>query len=143
MGPFDRGRGGPGGWWILDEPELHLGSDVLVPDLAGWRRERMPRIPDVAFFELVPDWLCEIVSLRTARVDRTRKMPAYARHGVAVLWIIDPSAKTLEVFVLSNGGWRLESSHGGDERARAVPFEAVEIELASLWLDGVVSDAGA
>jgi Uma2 family endonuclease len=134
-GPFDRGRGGPGGWWILDEPELHLESDVLVPDLAGWRRERMPRIPDVAWFEIAPDWLCEVVSPRTARLDRTRKMPAYARHGVSFLWMIDPKVKTLEVFRLFDGAWRLESSHGGDETVRAIPFDAVELDLAALWID--------
>lgn len=135
IGPFDRGRGGPGGWWILVEPELHLGSDVLVPDLAGWRRDRMPRIPDVAFFELPPDWLCEVLSPRTARLDRTRKMPAYAHHGVSFLWVIDPLARTLEVFRLSEGAWIVESSHGGDETVRAVPFDAVGLDLGALWLE--------
>src|SRR3954468_4688276 len=86
-GPFDRGRGGPGGWWILFEPELHLGADVLVPDLAGWRRERMPVLRNVAYFELAPDWVCEVVSPSTARVDRVRKVPIYAREGVSHLWL--------------------------------------------------------
>jgi Uma2 family endonuclease len=134
-GPFDRGRGGPGGWWILFEPELHLGADVLVPDLAGWRRERMPTIPDVAFFEIPPDWICEVVSPRTVRLDRTRKMPAYARHGVSFLWIVDPVAKTLEAFVLHDGSWKLESAHGGDDTVRAVPFDAIELDLSLLWLE--------
>ena len=76
--PYDKGRGGPGGWWILDEPELHLGGDILVPDLAGWGRERMPRLPETAWFELVPDWVCEVLSPGTCRVDRALKMPIYA-----------------------------------------------------------------
>jgi Uma2 family endonuclease len=134
-GPFDRGRGGPGGWWILDEPELHLGSDVMVPDLAGWRRERMPSIPDVAWFDLAPDWVCEIVSPGTMQLDRTRKMPAYADHEVAHLWIIDPLAKTLEVFGLVDGSCRMESTHAGDDIVRAAPFDAIEIELGALWID--------
>jgi Uma2 family endonuclease len=82
VSPFDKGRGGPGGWWILDEPELHLGHDVLVPDIGGWRRERMPRLPDTAWFELAPDWVCEVLSPGTARKDRVLKMPLYARYGV-------------------------------------------------------------
>ncbi|HUO85094.1 MAG TPA: Uma2 family endonuclease [Thermoanaerobaculia bacterium] len=134
-GPFDRGRGGPGGWWILDEPELHLQSDVLVPDLAGWRRKRMPRIPDVAHFDLAPDWVCEVVSPRTARLDRTRKVPAYARSGVSFLWLVDPAAKTLEVFRLREGAWQLEATHGGSEAVRAIPFDAIELDLAALWLE--------
>ena len=70
VGPYDQGRGGPGGWWILDEPEMHLGPHILVPDLAGWRRERMPALPDEAYFALAPDWVCEVLSPGTARIDR-------------------------------------------------------------------------
>ncbi len=95
-GPFDVGSGGPGGWWLLYEPELHLGPDVLVPDLAGWRRERMPVFPDVAACELAPDWGCEILSPGTAKLDRTIKLPIYARERVSHAWIIDPNEKTLE-----------------------------------------------
>ena len=80
--PFHQGRGGPGGWWILDEPELHLGADVLVPDVAGWRRERMPRSPETAFYVVVPDWVCEVLSPSTSKVDRTKKLSIYAREGV-------------------------------------------------------------
>ena len=134
-GAFDRGRGGPGGWWILLEPELHIHADVLVPDLAGWRRERMPHIPDVAFFELAPDWVCEVVSPHTARLDRTRKMPAYARCGVSFLWLVDPVARVLEAYRLTDQAWLLESSHGGEEKVRVVPFEAVEIDLGALWIN--------
>ncbi len=92
VGPFQKGRGGPGGWWILDEPELHLGLDILVPDLAGWRRERLPTMPDTAFFTLPPDWICEVLSPGTARTDRADKMPIYAEYGVSFLWLIDPQA---------------------------------------------------
>ena len=135
IGPFDRGRGGPGGWWILDEPELHLDGDVLVPDLGGWRREQMPRLLNVAAFELRPDWVCEVVSPSTARLDRVRKMPAYARHGVPHLWLIDPLAKVLEVYRLTAGAWTLLMTGGGNDLVRAEPFEAIELELAGLWID--------
>jgi len=94
--PFHQGRGGPGGWWILFEPELHLGQDVLVPDLAGWRRERMPEFPDTAAFTLAPDWVCEVVSPGTERLDRAKKMPVYAREQVSHLWLVNPIARTLE-----------------------------------------------
>jgi Uma2 family endonuclease len=97
-GPFDRGKGGPGGWVILDEPELHLGPQVIVPDLAGWRRERMPRVPDVPFFELAPDWVCEVPSPSTAGIDRSRKMRHCGRARVQHVWLVDPLATTLEVF---------------------------------------------
>ena len=114
-GPFDRGRGGPGGWWVLDEPELHLGDDVLVPDLAAWRRERLPTLPKAAFFTLAPDWVCDVVSPSTEQIDRRRKQPIYAREGVSHLWL-------------------LAATHAGAERARAEPFEALELELAALWI---------
>ena len=96
-GPFHRGRGGPGGWVILDEPELHLGAQVLVPDLAGWRRERMPTLPDTAWFALAPDWVCEVLSASTAIVDRTRKRDIYREHGVPWLCFVDPTTRTIEV----------------------------------------------
>jgi len=137
-GPFDRlpgGGGGPGGWWILVEPELHLGPDVLVPDLAGWRRERMPKIPNVPAFELPPDWVCEVISPSTARVDRTRKMAVYAHVKVQHLWLIDPLNRTLEVYGLHDGNWVVASNHGGDDKVRAVPFDAVEIEISRWWLE--------
>jgi Uma2 family endonuclease len=132
-GPFDRGRGGPGGWIILDEPEVHLVGQVMVPDLAGWRRERMPEIPDVSFFELAPDWVCEILSPATVTVDRTRKMRHYADAGVRHLWLVDPRIKTLEVYRLDGGSWRVVATHGGDAPVRAEPFDAIELDLASLW----------
>ena len=133
VGPFQKGRGGPGGWWILDEPELHLGLDILVPDLAGWRRERLPTMPDTAFFTLPPDWVCEVLSPDTARVDRADKMPIYATQGVPSLWLIDPISRTLEVLVLREGRWSLEHVYQQDDEVRAVPFEAVALSLEVLW----------
>jgi len=134
VGPFGRGRGGPGGWIFLVEPELHIVSQVLVPDLAGWRRERMPTLPDVVAFEMAPDWICEIVSPATGSLDRKRKVPYYARAGVAHLWLVDPAAQTLEVYRrLVSDSWQLLATHAETDRVRAEPFDAVEIELAALW----------
>jgi Uma2 family endonuclease len=133
VGPFQKGRGGPGGWWILDEPELHLEAQVLVPDLAGWRRERLPRLPDTAFFETSPDWVCEVLSPGTALVDRTRKLHLYRANRVGTFWMIDPSARTLEVYRLQGDDWLVVLTAGGEAKVRAQPFEAVEIDLAGLW----------
>jgi Uma2 family endonuclease len=140
-GPFDLGEGGPGGWWILDEPELHFPDptapgeiDALVPDLAGWRLQRMPRVPDVAAFTLAPDWICEVLSKSTEDVDREEKMPVYAREGVRHAWLIDPIAKTLEVYTLgADGTWGEPVRHGGADVVRAPPFEAIGLELSALW----------
>src|SRR4051812_33386454 len=121
-GPFDRGRGGPGGWILLDEPELHLHGDVLVPDLAGWRRERMPELPDAAAFELAPDWVCEVLSPSTAGLDRAEKMPLYAREGVSHVWLADPMARTLEAFELEAGRWVLLGSWRDDAVVNVRPF---------------------
>ncbi|MGD0528944.1 MAG: Uma2 family endonuclease [Polyangiaceae bacterium] len=132
-GPFDRGKGGPGGWVLLDEPELHLHGDVLVPDLAGWRRERMPHLPDAAAFEIPPDWVCEVLSPSTTAVDRTEKLPIYAREGVAHVWLIDPAERILEVFRLERGFWTLQMAASGERGVRAEPFDAVELELGALW----------
>lgn len=133
-GPFHGGVGGPGGWWILDEPELHLGGDVLVPDLAGWRRERLPALPETAWFELAPDWACEILSPSTAAVDRSLKMPIYAREGVPWLWLVDPDARTLEVYRLGEDRrWTLLAVLHGDQPVRQPPFDAIEFPLGRLW----------
>jgi len=131
--PFHRGRGGPGGWVILDEPELHLHDDVLVPDLAGWRRERMPEIPDTAAFTLAPDWICEVLSPSTAALDRAEKMPIYARESVTHAWLVDPTAKTLEAYRLERERWLLLGAWRDDATARIAPFDAIELELAALW----------
>ncbi len=137
FGGFDGppgGAGNPGGWWILFEPELHFGADVVVPDLAGWRHERMPTIPNVAAFTLAPDWVCEVISPSTARIDRTGKMRVYAREGVAHLWFIDPLARTLEVFRLDGGRWTLVATHDGDASVHAEPFDALALALQRWWL---------
>jgi Uma2 family endonuclease len=136
LGPFHRrpgDPGGPGGWWILFEPELHLGEDVVVPDVAGWRRERLPRIPDEAFFTLPPDWVCEVVSPRSGRHDRVRKAAVYARARVAHFWVVDPLERTLEVYRLAGEQWLRVAAWAEDERVRAEPFEAVELELGRWW----------
>ena len=133
IGPFQKGRGGPGGWWILDEPELHFGTHILVPDLAGWRRERLPVMPDTAFFTLPPDWICEVLSPGTVRMDRADKMPIYAEYEVSFLWLIDPALHTLEAFVLRDGHWLLERVYQEDDEVRAVPFEAISFSLGVLW----------
>jgi Uma2 family endonuclease len=132
-GPFDRGRGGPGGWVILDEPELHLGGHVLVPDLAGWRRQRMPTMPDTPAFEIVPDWICEVLSPTTAATDRADKMPIYAALGVSHVWLVDPLAQILEVYRLEGPRFSLLATWRGDAVVRADPFEAIELELPALW----------
>ncbi|QRK09144.1 Uma2 family endonuclease [Archangium violaceum] len=132
-GAFHRGRGGPGGWVILDEPELHLGEDVLVPALAGWRRERMPRVPRTPAFTLAPDWVCEVLSPSTATLDQKDKLPVYAREGVRHVWLLEPEKRELEVFQLEGVRYSLLSTHTGTARVRAEPFQAVELELAALW----------
>ena len=132
--PFDVGRGGPGGWWILVEPEIHLDSNTTVPDLAGWRRSRLPVLPREAFFTLAPDWVCEVLSPSTARFDRMKKLSVYAREGVGHAWLVDPALETLEVLRLHEGSWLLVLTTGGDEKVRAEPFEAIEIDLAGLWI---------
>ena len=134
-GPFDDGVGGPGGWWILDEPELHFETDVLVPDLAGWRRARMPRYPDAAYFNIAPDWVCEILSPSTAVLDRVRKMDIYAREQVSHAWLVDQVACTLEVLRLENGNWTTLATHEGAEIVRAEPFADIELDLGALWAD--------
>lgn len=138
IGPFRRGRGGPGGWHILVEPELHLGPepDVIVPDLAGWRSARMPRVSTAAYETLAPDWVAEILSPSTTRVDRSLKLPIYQREEVRHVWLIDPGAMTIEVLRLDGEGYRLVEVHADAPRARLEPFEAVELDVASLWIDG-------
>lgn len=131
---YQRGRGGPGGWWIVDEPELHLGDNVLVPDIAGWRVERLPEMPQAAFFEIAPHWVCEVISPSTARLDRSRKLPAYARESIQHAWLLDPIQRTLEVFENRQHEWTLIATHAGDENFRAKPFQEVEFELSALWI---------
>ncbi len=135
-GPFQRGRGGPGGWWILDEPELQLvPKEPIVPDLGGWRVERMPALPDTAHFTLVPDWVCEVLSRSTEKLDRDEKLPYYAEYGVRHVWLVDPIDKHLEVHTLDVKAkrWREVRIHQGNATVRAEPFEAIELDLGALW----------
>lgn len=134
MVPFGRGKGGPGGWWIVDEPELHLGRHVLVPDLAGWRRKSMPVFPTGPFFTQAPDWVCEVISPSSLRTDRVRKLPIYLEHEVSWAWLVDPIGRTLEVYERAGNRWTVVGLHGGNETVRAVPFDAVEIELEGWWI---------
>jgi Uma2 family endonuclease len=132
---YHRGRGGPGGWWILVEPEIHFvrDSEVLVPDIAGWRRERMPVLPQDHRFEVVPDWVCEVLSPSTYKKDRVIKMKVYAQYGVAYLWLIDPVARILEAYALDNGHWTVTGLYQGQDEVSVAPFDAIVIALADLW----------
>jgi Uma2 family endonuclease len=133
LGPFDGTTDGPGGWIILDGPELHFGDRVVVPDVAGWRRERMPELPDVPYLELAPDWVCEVLSPSTERLDRVKKMPLYAEVGVQHAWLVDPIVKTLEVYRRDQAGrWLLLGTHT-EGPVRAEPFEAIGFDLSALW----------
>ncbi|HSF16335.1 MAG TPA: Uma2 family endonuclease [Vicinamibacteria bacterium] len=136
FGRFGRRGGGdsPGGWWILDEPELHLGADVLVPDISGWRREKMTTLPETAFIELAPDWACEVLSPATEAIDRGRKMRVYAREGVSHLWLVNPIHRTLESYRLVASQWTLLQTFVGDVEVRAEPFEAVALDMSRWWV---------
>lgn len=134
---YQRGRGGPGGWWIITEPEIHfvIDQEVVVPDIAGWRRERMPDIPSDHRFIVSPDWVCEVLSPSTAKIDRFDKMPLYAHYGVAFLWLVDPLAHTLEVFELNEKHWTILDSYKDDAEVCAPPFTDMTICLADLWVE--------
>ena len=134
-GPFDRGLGGPGGWFFLDEPELHLGPHILVPDIAGWRRERLPKLPDTAYIETPPDWVCEVLSPATERFDRTDKLAIYATFGVEHCWYVDPIVRTLEVFARQGDQWLLVGTFKDADAITAPPFEAHTFALDLLWTE--------
>jgi Uma2 family endonuclease len=134
-GPYHHGRGGPGGWWILDEPELHFGRNVLVPDLAGWRRARLPSVAEAAYASVAPDWVCEVLSPSTASLDRVKKLAIYAREAVAHAWLVDPAAHTLEVLRLDQGRWTILATHAASDVVSAEPFTEIELDIASLWAD--------
>lgn len=139
FGPFDRGRDGPGGWVFLPEPELHLGRkpDIVAPDLAGWRRERLPEdfmADDApAAIDLAPDWICEVISESTQAKDRGKKRRIYRREGVGHYWLLDPRDRTLEVYRLVEGKWLEVDTYEGDAIVRAEPFDAIELDLSVLW----------
>lgn len=137
IGGFDGPSGSgetPGGWWLLVEPELHLGADVLVPDLAGWRRDRLASIPNVVGITQAPDWVCEVLSPTTARLDRAKKMRIYAREQVGHLWLLDPIARTLETYRLDGEHWVVLATYV-DEAVRAAPFDAVALTMRRWWLE--------
>jgi Uma2 family endonuclease len=136
--PFNRGRGGPGGWIILAEPELHLARDILVPDLAGWRRETMSVVANEPYFTIRPDWVCEVLSPSTERYDRAAKIALYAAAGVAHAWLVNPLQRTLEILRLSAATpreWSAIGVHRDDAKVRAEPFQALELDLSILWRD--------
>lgn len=133
LAPADFGDDGVGGWILLDEPELHLREDIVVPDLAGWRRETMPEMPDTAYFTTRPDWVCEVLSTSTALRDRAQKLPIYAREGVSHVWLVDPEIRTLEVFRLDAESYRLVVTEHTDARCRLEPFPEIELNLGWLW----------
>jgi Uma2 family endonuclease len=132
-GPFQKGRGGPGGWIFAVEPELHLGEHVVVPDLAAWRRERLPVLPATNYVEIAPDWVCEILSASTERRDRGAKRQIYLEAGVTYLWLLDPRVQVLEVFSSEQDEWLLKGTWSADQTVSAPPFEAIIISLADLW----------
>jgi len=135
LAPFDEGLDGPGGWWILAEPELHLGPDVLVPDLDAWRVERLPRVPTLVGHTVVPDWVCEVVSPSTERIDRQKKLRIYAREGVRHCWFIDPLKHTIEIRRLEGHEWMMVATHRGNEVINPEPFDALPLPLIRLWND--------
>ena len=130
---FQIGRGGPGGWWIIFEPELHLSDDILVPDLAGWRRARMPVFPDAPYATLAPDWVCEVLSPSTRKLDLHGKRAVYGREQVGHLWLVDPADRTLEAFELRAGEWVLIATAQDDAPVRIRPFDVVTFSLGELW----------
>ena len=142
---FQLGIGGPGGWWIVDEPELSLAVDPrfdpVIPDIAGWRRASIPGLPLAPRMSVVPDWVCEVLSPTTARHDRVLKVPFYARAGVRHCWLIDPLAETLEILRREGERWLLVGSFGGRESVRAEPFEAIDLPLGALWDRGEAEPA--
>ena len=133
--PFKRGRGGPGGWIILDEPELHLSNDILVPDLGGWKRTRMPAVRNEPYFTLAPDWVCEVLSPSSTKTDRADKLPIYAREAVGHVWLVNPLDHTLEALRLETGRYTILAVWRDAARGRAEPFEAIELDLSILWAD--------
>jgi Uma2 family endonuclease len=142
-GPFDFGRDGPGGWIFAIEPELHLGEQVVVPDLAGWRRERLPALPDTAYIETAPDWVCEVLSPSTERYDRIAKRRIYAEAGVPHLWLLDPRSQLLEVFALDGQNWRLAGTYQGADNVGGPPFEAISFALSALFPYDLPAGSGA
>ena len=133
IGPFQKGRGGPGGWVFLSEPELHLRPNVVVPDVAGWRSERVDFTGETPNIETPPDWVCEILSPSTERFDRGAKRAVYGRAGVAFLWLLDPRSRILEAFANVNGQWLLVGTASDSDDVALRPFEAASFKLSDLF----------
>jgi Uma2 family endonuclease len=131
--PFQKGRGGPGGWVFIDEPELHLNAHVVVPDIAGWKRERLPTYPETNYLTVAPDWICEVLSGSTQKRDRTVKMRIYAEAHVPFFWLIDPRFQIMEAFELKDGRWMKIGAWNSDDDVSAPPFDAITFSLADLW----------
>ncbi len=131
--PFQKGKGGPGGWVFVTVPELHISGHVLVPDIGGWKRERMPAVPKTAHVNIAPDWICEILSESTEKYDRGLKRDIYREIGVQHLWLLDPGFKYLECFQCVANKWLLDGTYSGGEPVRVPPFDAIEISLNELW----------
>jgi Uma2 family endonuclease len=141
QGAFKRGHGAPGEWWILRAPGVRAGgSPEFVPDLAGWRRERFPRLPAERFTD-APDWACELLSSSTRAFDQRIKRPFYARIGIRHLWFVDLEAQTLTVSELVEGRWVELGVYGEDDVARVAPFEAIELKLGDIWRFDAVADS--
>jgi Uma2 family endonuclease len=137
-GPYDRRPGGraPGGWWIVTEVEIELEvRQVYRPDVTGWRRERLPELPDQTPITVRPDWVCEILSESNARNDLVRKMRGYHRAGVPHYWIVDPREQTLTVYRWTAEGFLLALAAERHERVRAEPFADIELFVGSLFGD--------
>jgi Uma2 family endonuclease len=133
MPPLVLGSGGPGGWWILDEPEVLFYRNRFIPDLVGWRRERLPKIPTEAIIDVVPDWVCEVVSESSRKTDRKLKPPIYLKSGVKHMWIVEPAARTVEIYRATDQGWLLLETFSDDDQMKAEPFESFVIPLAHVW----------
>ena len=136
--PFMRGRGGPGGWWICSESQISFEDAdwrTMVPDVAGWRRERAPNFPE-RYFEITPDWVCEVLSPSTRLHDRNVKGPAYAEEGVPHFWIVDPAFRLLECYENAGRAWKEVARFEGTAQVAVPPFEAVPFDLADLWPPG-------
>ena len=132
--PFDAGRGGPGGWWLLTEPEVRRSQhDIVVPDVAGWRRERLARLPTNRPIDTPPDWICEVVSPNDRGRDRVRKASLYLRAGIPHYWILDTDARSLEAFAARAGAWRRSGGRTDGDTPRIPPFESIELDISSLF----------
>jgi Uma2 family endonuclease len=134
-GPFDLGRGGPGGWWIISVPGIELPNDTkeISPDVAGWRRERMPELPVDEPISVVPEWVCEILSPTTRRHDLLRKQPYYAKVGVPFLWLVDLEARVLTAYRLERDAWQVIGTYSEETEVRIPPFDAVPLRVTDWW----------